>query len=213
METIHPGVILSGGRSARMGCAKAMLAFGKTTLLDHVAARLSRQAAPVFLNANDPDIILAGVERFADRFPAFPGPLAGIHAALAHVSEAGLPGVTHVAILQVDSPFFPADLVVRLAEALQSPDDASLAQSDGRLHPVVGLWPLSALPSLDAWLRNPPTLKVRAFLDTLPTRQVPFAAIETPLGPVDPFFNINTPDDLAHARTLLPCLNEESPRP
>ena len=73
----------------------------------------------------------------------------------------------------------------------------------GRMHPVLGLWPVRALPKLTAWLENPSTLKVRVFLEDLPVRVTEFPQIETPLGPVDPFSNINTHDDLDRARKIL----------
>ena len=197
-----PAVILSGGRSSRMGRPKALLPFGSGRLIDHVAARVVPQATSIALNANDPAITLAGTTTLPDRFAAFPGPLAGIHAGLVHI-RAREPGASHALMVPVDGPFFPPDLAATLAASLQSPDDIALAASGGRMHPVLGLWPLSLADRLAAWLEDPPTLKVRAFLDRLPVRVTEFAFINTPRGPLDPFFNINTPDDLDHARKML----------
>ena len=202
MSQLFPGVILSGGKSSRMGEPKALLPFGDRRLIDHIAARLAPQVSVLGLNSNDPSIALAGVSAFSDRFADFPGPLAGIHAALAHPAESGST-MTHVAIVPVDAPFFPLDLVARLQTALTGPDDIALTMSHGRMHPVMGLWPLSVLDRLGKWLENPPTLKVRVFLDGLPVRTVAFAPIATPLGELDPFFNVNTPDDLERARRIL----------
>lgn len=206
MKPRFPGVILSGGRSSRMGEPKALLPFGRARLIDHVAAQLAPQVTHLALNSNDADIALPGVPAFPDQFADFPGPLAGIHAALAH-AVTRQDNATHVAIVAVDTPFFPADLVARLAGALTGPDDVALAMSDGRTHPVVGLWPLSAAPPLQAWLENPPTLKVMAFLDRLPLRTVAFPAIATAIGSLDPFFNVNTKDELEKARNILDAAN------
>jgi molybdenum cofactor guanylyltransferase len=197
-----PAVILSGGKSSRMGEPKALLPFGPARLIDHVAARIRPQAGPIALNTNDPSIVLPGSVSFPDRFPGFHGPLAGIHAALAHVAET-YPRTTHVLIVPTDSPFFPRDLVATLAATITGPDDIALASSLGRMHPVLGLWPVTLAPKLAAWLENPPTLKVRAFLDGLPVRVTEFPVIDTPLGPLDPFSNINTHDDLDLTRKIL----------
>lgn len=197
-----PAVILSGGRSSRMGEAKALLPFGQARLIDHVAARIRPHVAQILLNANDPAITLPGATAFADDIAGFQGPLAGIHAALMQV-RGTIADATHVFMLPVDCPFFPEDIVMRLASTLTGPDDVALAASGGRMHPVLGLWPVSLAGDLTAWLADPPTLKVRAFLDGRPLRVTEYPMIDTPLGPLDPFFNINRPDDLEHARQLL----------
>lgn len=197
-----PAIILSGGKSARMGAPKALLPFGPARLIDHVAVRIRPQAGSIALNTNNPEIKLAGAASFPDRFTGFHGPLAGIHAALSHVAET-YPDATHALVVPTDSPFFPKDLVARLAATLTGPDDVALAASLGRMHPVLGLWPVTAAAKLATWLENPPTLKVRAFLDSLSVHVTEFPTIETPLGPLDPFFNINTPADLDRAQQLL----------
>jgi molybdopterin-guanine dinucleotide biosynthesis protein A len=197
-----PAVILSGGKSSRMGEPKALLPFGPARLIDHVAGRIRPQAGPIAVNTNDPAITLPGAPSFPDRFAGFHGPLAGIHAALAQVAET-YPTATHVFIVPTDSPFFPKDLVTILAESLTGPNDIALASSLGRMHPVLGLWPVTLATKLAAWLEDPPTLKVRAFLDGLPVRVTEFPVIETPLGPLDPFSNINTHNDLDRARKIL----------
>jgi molybdopterin-guanine dinucleotide biosynthesis protein A len=185
-----------------MGEPKALLPFGDARLIDHVAARVAIQATGLSLNTNDPSIAIPGVPSFPDRFSGYPGPLAGIHAGLAHIRE-NRPGATHALIVPVDGPFFPTDLVKTLVATLTGPADIALAASGGRMHPVLGLWPVSLTECLADWLEAPPTLKVRAFLDGQPLRVTEFPFIETPLGQLDPFFNINTPEDLALARTII----------
>jgi molybdopterin-guanine dinucleotide biosynthesis protein A len=197
-----PAVILAGGKSSRMGEPKALLPFGRGRLIDHVAARVGHQVKGMALNANDPTITLPGITSFPDRFAGHPGPLAGIHAGLAHVREND-PAATHALMVPVDGPFFPANLVEELAATLTGPADVALTSSGGRMHPVLGLWPISLVDRLADWLLAPPTLKVRAFLDGLPVHVREYAFVETPLGLLDPFFNINTREDLAQARKML----------
>jgi molybdopterin-guanine dinucleotide biosynthesis protein A len=208
MTASFPGVILSGGKSSRMGEPKALLPFGSARLIDHIAARLKPQVTALAINSNTAEIMIAGAPSFADCFDNFPGPLAGIHASLAF-AQVNWPDASHIAVVPIDAPFFPADLVSQLETVLTGPDDIALGISGGQMHPVTGLWPVSVLDRLASWLENPPTLKVRAFLDGLPVRTVAFPNLETPLGPLDPFFNINTPEDLARAREMLEAANRE----
>jgi molybdopterin-guanine dinucleotide biosynthesis protein A len=191
-----------------MGRSKALLPFGPHRLIDHVAARLAPQVDAIALNANDAAIHLSGAPVIPDLAADFQGPLAGLHTALAFVAEAH-PDARHVAVVTVDSPFFPLDLFDRLAATLEGDDDVALAASNGRMHPVTGLWPTALLPALDAWLAAPPTLKVRAFLEGKITRVVHFDPIPTVAGTIDPFFNINTPDDLAEALRHLGAASSE----
>jgi molybdenum cofactor guanylyltransferase len=197
-----PAVILSGGKSSRMGEPKALLPFGAGRLIDHVAERLRPQVTGIVLNSNDPSIAIPGISSFPDRFADYPGPLAGIHAGLAYLREND-PGASHALMVPVDGPFFPANLVETLAPTLAGPSDIALCASGGRMHPVLGLWPVALADRLADWLEAPPTLKVRAFLDGLPVRVTEFPFIETRFGPLDPFFNINTREDLDHARALI----------
>jgi molybdopterin-guanine dinucleotide biosynthesis protein A len=200
-----PATILAGGRSARMGESKALLPFGEGRLIDHVAARIRPQVTQVLLNANDPAITLPGTTSFSDDLTGFQGPLAGIHAALVRVRST-TPETSHVFMLPVDCPFFPADIVARLASTLTGRGDVALAASGGRMHPVLGLWPTALADDLGAWLADPPTLKVRAFLDGKSLQITAWPMVETALGPLDPFFNINGPDDLDYARRMLAVL-------
>lgn len=192
-----PGVILAGGKASRMGGGdKGLLPLAGQTLLDHVIARLSPQCSELALNANgDP----ARFRRFrlpilADGVADQPGPLAGV---LAAMNWAAALGADQVATVAADTPFFPRDLVRRLAEpgglalaASQAPGDAPILQ------PVFGLWPVALRNDLaDALARG--DRKVRLWADAHGGTQVVFHH-----AGADPFFNINTPQDLRQARAL-----------
>ncbi|PTM95183.1 molybdenum cofactor guanylyltransferase MobA [Mycoplana dimorpha] len=202
-----PGVILAGGLSSRMGANKALVRLGGVPLLERAADRLRPQVSALSISANDPLPALSG---FAG--PVFPdlqgvrsGPLGGILAALAD-GRLRHPTASHVATVPTDSPFFPTDLVDRLAAAIDRADRIVVACSSGGLHPVFGLWPLALADDLAEWLRSGQSLRLRAWLDRHGAAQVRFADLETRRGPLDPFFNINTPDDLATAETWLRTL-------
>lgn len=193
------GIILAGGRSSRMGGAeKAFLAPGGQPLVARAIERLRPQVERLAVNANgDPARFAAlGVPVVADTVPGFAGPLAGILAGMRWAASRGCEAVATVA---VDTPFFPADLVARLAAARGvEPHRPVVAESGGRLHPVFGLWPVSLADDLAAFLDAGETFKVAAFAQAHGAVAVSFDSAES-----DPFFNVNRPEDLAEAEARI----------
>ncbi|TAV74043.1 molybdenum cofactor guanylyltransferase MobA [Rhizobium leguminosarum] len=195
------GVVLAGGRSQRMGRDKAGVMLGAESLLHHALTRLSQQTLLVAVNA---DAAAEGMPVVPDHFRGKAGPMAGIHAAM--VYAAGLPSITHVATVSVDCPFFPADLVARLAAAIERPSQIAIAASEGRSHPVFGLWPVRLAADLEAWFTTDEKRRVRDFLLRHDVTEVAFPLHPTRASLLDPFFNINTPDDLVEAERWLEAL-------
>ena len=198
-------VILAGGQSRRMGGGdKALLRIAGRPMLAHIIERLSPQVGRIAINANGDPARFAdfGLPVIADTFGSFDGPLAGILTAMRWASDndstAG-----HVLTVPADAPLMPADLADRLIAAIDdAPDTIALAASDGRRHPVAGLWPCALArdlsDGLDAGIRKVMQWAGRHSLVT-----VDFPLSETPLGTIDPFFNANTPDDLAEIERVL----------
>ena len=137
-----PGVLLAGGLARRMGGGdKPMRTIAGRTILDRVIARLKPQCDGLILNANgDPARFAAfGLPVIADGVADFPGPLAGILAAL-DWAAANRPDVKLVLSAAADCPFLPRDLVSRLHAALEAENaELAVAASDGQSHPVIGL--------------------------------------------------------------------------
>ena len=129
-----PAVIIAGGRSSRMGIAKAGLILGGRPMLDRIVARLAPQVASLALNLNaEPATALsADLPVIADTIPGFFGPLAGILTAMRHVQRTA-PNAMHVLTVPTDTPFFPSELAAGLANALTSGEEIAVASSDGAL--------------------------------------------------------------------------------
>lgn len=201
------GVILAGGRSQRMGQDKAQILLQGETLLARAIAMLAPQVDHLAINANDmPEAsVPAGIPVFPDHLSGFQGPLAGIHAAMLH-ARALHPPVERVATIAIDTPFLPLDLVARLASAAPDAGTIAIAASGGAIHPVAALWPVALADDLAHFLQADPKRRVRDFLLRHPMIAVDFAPIETALGPLDPFFNINKPEDLTEAGRFLDTL-------
>lgn len=191
------GVLLAGGQSRRMGGGdKSLLLLNDETILSSVISRTRPQVAELALNANgDPERFRAfGLPVLPDGIPGFAGPLAGI---LAGLDWAAAHGATHVASFATDAPFLPADLVARLAAAAERGGaEIACAASLGRLHPVFALWPVGLRGDLGRALAEEGLRKVRSWTDRHSVAVAEF--VEE--GGIDPFLNVNTPDDLALAR-------------
>jgi molybdopterin-guanine dinucleotide biosynthesis protein A len=191
-----PAMILAGGQARRMGGGdKALLPLGDGVLLDAVIARLAPQAAPLALSANgDPArFVRFGLPVLPDALPNFPGPLAGL---LSAMDWAAGQGVADVVTVAVDTPFFPADLVARL-QAARGAEPIVLASCAGVLHPTFGLWAVALRDDLGTALAAGER-KLRLWAGRHGYATADFAGAGQ-----DPFFNINTPDDLARAEALL----------
>ncbi|NVP57947.1 molybdenum cofactor guanylyltransferase MobA [Mycoplana rhizolycopersici] len=206
--TAFPGVVLAGGRSSRMGRNKALLPFGPESLVLRATRRLTPQVTAVAINANDrpPELEALGFSVFSDLDDSRSGPLAGILASLRYAGVASWSS-SHVVTVAIDSPFFPTDLVARLAGAIDRPDRIAVAASSGGLHPVFGLWPLALADDLEHWLSSGRSLRLRDWLARHGATEVHFADHETGLGRLDPFFNVNTPADLVAAQHWLGALD------
>ncbi|PTX57466.1 molybdenum cofactor guanylyltransferase [Litoreibacter ponti] len=194
------GVILAGGQSRRMGGGdKGLLRLGGETLLERVIARLEPQVAELALNANgDASRFDVNLPVVADSVAEFPGPLAGVLAGLDWAAERGH---THIVTAAADTPFFPCDLVPRLMLAAEEAPIALAATPDPERgmarHPTFGLWPVALRDDLRAALADG-VRKVVAWTDRHGTAMARFEA-----EPFDPFFNVNTPEDMTRAEGLL----------
>ncbi len=205
------GVILAGGRSRRMGGGdKCLLDLGGESLLARAIARLEAQTDRLLLNANGDPARFAGygLETVADDPPAFLGPLAGV---LAGMERAAALGAERIVTVAADTPFFPRDLAERLAAAADAAGTplalAATEAPDGAVsrHPTFGLWATDLRGALRRALVVDGLRKIVAWTDAVGAATAVFRPLDLDGGaaPFDPFFNINTPEDLAAAEAAL----------
>lgn len=200
------GLILAGGRGRRMGgIDKPFAPFGGRRLIEHVIERIRRQVSRVAVSGAGEAARFAGfgLPVLADPtgeggLEPFAGPLAGILAGLDWAAALPAPGVGALAVFPTDTPFLPGDFVERGLAVLDGGAEVAMASSGGRPHPTVAVW----AAGLGGRLRR---LLVEAGLrraDRVPDH-FRVAWIDYPVAPFDPFFNINTRQDLAAAEGLL----------
>ncbi len=206
------GVILAGGLASRMGGGdKTLLDLDGRSILRHVLARLEPQVGAVALNANGAADRFAGfgLPVLPDSIGGHVGPLAGVLAGLDWAAEQGADTIVTAA---ADTPFFPCDLVPRLLLATEDMEYplalAATARKAGEVtksmsksglirHPTFGIWPVDLRDDLRAALSNG-LRKVVLWSDPHGGKLVEF-----PTGEMDPFFNVNTPEDLISAREMI----------
>jgi molybdopterin-guanine dinucleotide biosynthesis protein A len=194
------GLVLAGGLARRMGGGdKALIRIGNETILQRALARLAPQVDGIVLNANgDPSRFAAfGLPVVADSVPDFAGPLAGILAGLDWV-VAHRPGTEWIVSVPGDCPFLPRDLVERLhAARIAEGTPLACAHSGDWRHPVVGLWHVALREDLRRAVTVEDLRKIEVW-----TARHGVALADWPTEPVDPFFNVNTPEDVAKATEL-----------
>ena len=167
-------------------------------LLERIVERVRPQVSALILNAGgDGERFAAyGLPVVADTIPDFAGPLAGVLAGLEWAAAGGAPWLASFA---TDAPFLPDDLVARLAGAARDAGaDMACAASGGRAHPVFGLWPVSLKDDLRRAMETENMRKIDRW-----TARYNLVQVDFPCRPVDPFFNVNSPDDLARAEEIL----------
>ena len=194
------GLILAGGLARRMGGGdKVLRTLGGRTLLDRVTERLAPQcAAGIMLSANGDPRRFAGFPGpvLLDGVPDHPGPLAGILAGMDHIA-AFHPDIAAMVSVSGDAPFLPHDLVTRLLQG-RGGGRIVVAGSGERAHYTVALWPVDLRCDLRLALIERGERRVGAFIGRHGAE-----VIRWPADPVDPFLNVNTPDDLRAAEALL----------
>lgn len=203
LEDIRPivGVVMAGGLSRRMGGGdKCQLMLKDKSLLARVIERASPQVDTLVLNVNgDPNRFQSyRLPMVADSVEGYAGPLAGILTGMKWAKE-NSPDCQWLASFASDTPFFPLDLVERLAQAITDQKaELACAKSGGQKHPVFGLWPIRLYEDLHRALVEEELRKMGAWLDRHRCAEVIY---ET--EPFDPFFNLNRPEDLAQAKRLV----------
>ncbi len=201
------GLVLAGGQARRMGGGdKALIRIGGVAILDRVLRGLRPFCRRIILNANgDPRRFgTYGLPVIADDVPDFLGPLAGILTGLAW-ADANCPEVEWMVSVPGDCPFLPADLVPRLHSArIAEGNPLACAQSGNWRHPVVGLWPMALRDDLRRAVVSEGLRKIEVW-----TARHGVAIASWPDQPIDPFFNVNTPEDAAEAERIARAMNEK----
>ena len=195
------GVLLAGGLARRMGGGdKCLKTLGGKPLLEHVLSRVSAQVGPLIINANgDPARFKRyGLPIIPDVVSGHVGPLAGIHAGMQWVATS-MPNCNWMVSFATDSPFLPLNLVELLSRSMDGDKKKIVcASSNGRKHPVFALWPVALRNDLRDAIMLEGMRKIDMWTKRYSTTIVDFDSTK-----IDPFFNVNSPDDFNAAETIF----------
>jgi molybdopterin-guanine dinucleotide biosynthesis protein A len=198
------GILLAGGKSSRMGGGdKCLRPLGGMPILARVVDRLKPQVADMIINANGDVTRFAryGLPAVADSIGHYAGPLAGVLAGLAWIKR-NRPEIAWGVTVATDTPFFPTDLVQRFLVRLADQPALLVARSPKGVHPVIGLWSVTLMEDIEDSL-NQGMHKVGGFAEQHQAIEVLFPPIKIGGREIDPFFNINRPEELAEAEALI----------
>ena len=194
------GLVLDGGLARRLGGTdKGLVPLAGRPMIARALERLRPQCGALAISANGDPVRFAGFRLpvLLDEPPDFAGPLAGVLAGLEYCILHA-PELSFVVSLPADAPFAPHDFVRRLHEARRaSGATVAVAASGGRMHRVAALWPVALAADVRRALTEEKLRKVEDF-----AARYPLALADWPAAPVDPFFNVNTPEDLARAEAM-----------
>ncbi len=199
------GVVLAGGKSKRFGKDKNQVKLGNFTLLEHVLFKIINEFKEILVVSNN-DLNL---ENF-DKINLIPdcvedkGPLAGVLSAMKWVKEKNKQ-YKWIATFPSDTPFFDKSIINKYQEKIkQSESLLYFIKSNKKRHNIFGLWSIDLIKTLDNDLIKNNLRKVEDWAN-----KIGVETINIENDKFDPFFNINTKEDLDEAQKILKKYNND----
>mgnify|MGYP001388549130 CR=1 FL=1 len=194
------GVILAGGLSKRMGgFDKSLIKINNKTLLETTYNLVKKQLSNVVVNSNInlKKELKSNIKVFPDQIPGFLGPLSGIFSGM-KCAKKNFSNCKWIASFPVDSIFFPKNFIEVMTNKINDRTQVVCAKSNGRIHPVFALWSLDLIDDLEKALIKEGVRKIDEW-----TRRYNLEIVNFESKNIDPFFNINTKEDLQLARNYF----------
>tara|TARA_Y100001970_G_scaffold267688_1_gene358005 strand:+ start:384 stop:1007 length:624 start_codon:yes stop_codon:yes gene_type:complete len=193
------GAILAGGQSKRMGKDKLFLELNDKKLIEHTIDKVKKYLGKVIIITNTENEFFTknNLVTVKDCIEGQLGPLVGILTAMKWAKE-NLNKCFWIATFPCDTPFFPENIIKSFIEESKKKESLIMsASSHGRKHNIFGLWSLDLCDKLENDLINKKVRKVQDW-----TEKNKIKNLEFKFKDYDPFFNINTEEDLELAKKL-----------
>ncbi len=191
--------ILAGGQSRRMGKDKLFLELNNKKLIEHTIDKVKKYLNQVIIitNQNNEFFMKNNLTTVKDCIEGQLGPLVGILTAMKWAKE-NSKEYSWIATFPCDTPFFPENIIKSFIKESEKKESLLLsASSHGRKHNIFGLWSLDLYDKLKNDLVNKKIRKVQDW-----TEKNKIKNLEFKFKDYDPFFNINTKEDLEFAKKL-----------
>ena len=198
--------ILAGGQSKRMGKDKLFLEFNNKKLIEHTIDKVKKYLKKVIIITNQDNEFFSknNLTTVKDCIEGQLGPLVGILTAMKWAKE-NLSKCSWIATFPCDTPFFPESIIKSFIEESEKKESLILcASSHGRKHNIFGLWSLDLYDKLKDDLINKKVRKVQDWTEKNKIKNLEFTFKD-----YDPFFNINTEEDLEFAKKLSKKIKNE----
>jgi molybdopterin-guanine dinucleotide biosynthesis protein A len=198
--------ILAGGQSKRMGKDKLFLEFNNKKLIEHTIDKVKKYLKKVIIITNQDNEFFSknNLITVKDCIEGQLGPLVGILTAMKWAKK-NLSKCSWIATFPCDTPFFPESIIKSFIEESEKKESLILcASSHGRKHNIFGLWSLDLYDKLKDDLINKKVRKVQDWTDKNKIKNLEFTFKD-----YDPFFNINTQEDLEFAKKLSKRIKNE----
>ena len=200
------GAILAGGQSKRMGKDKLFLEINNKKLIEHTIDKVKKYLKEVIIITNQDNEFFSknNLITVKDCIEGQLGPLVGILTAMKWAKE-NLTKCSWIATFPCDTPFFPESIIRSFIKESEKKESLILcASSHGRKHNIFGLWSLTLYDKLYEDLTKNNIRKVQDW-----TEKHQIKNLEFDFKTYDPFFDINTPEDLKRATELYTKLKNE----
>jgi len=200
------GAILAGGQSKRMGKDKLFLELNNKKLIEHTIDKVKKYLKKIIIITNQDNefFFKNNLTTVKDCIEGQLGPLVGILTAMKWAKE-NSHKYSWIATFPCDTPFFPESIIKSFIKESEKKESLILcASSHGRKHNIFGLWSLDLYDKLKDDLMNKKVRKVQDW-----TEKNKIKNLEFKFKDYDPFFNINTEEDLEFAKKLSKKIKNE----
>ena len=190
------GVVLAGGKSKRFGEDKSTIKLNDKTLIEHTLDKIKSKLNKIIIVSNDK--VLKNYITINDCIDGQLGPLVGVLSAMKWIKDNNY-SYNWIITFPCDTPFFNISIIDKFVEVSKLNDSLLyFAKSEEKRHNIFGLWSLKLIETLEMDIVKINHRKVEKWADKIGVK-----TINIPYKEVDPFFNINTKEDLKEAKKIL----------
>ena len=190
------GVVLDGGKSERFGQNKSMVKFGNKTLLEHILYKIKSKFSKIIIVSNENKI--KDFTIIKDCIEGQLGPLVGVLSAMKWIKKNNF-SYSWVATFPCDTPFFNISIIDEFKKASKLNDSyLYFVKTKEKRHNIFGLWSIKLIEILEEDIIKNNYRKVEKW-----AYKIGVKTINVSYDNIDPFFNINTKEDLIEAKKIL----------
>ena len=192
------GTVLAGGKSQRFGEDKSQVKLAGKLLIDHMLTEIIDEFKELLIVSNN-KINFHKSEKISiiEDFEKGLGPLGGVFSAMKWIKE-NQKDYKWIATFPVDTPFFKRQILKDFIQNINfNESDLFFIKSNNTRHNIFGLWSINLLDKLEKDLKNGER-KVELWANNTGVK-----IINMEFSNNDPFFNINTKEDLKKAEEIF----------